>query len=66
MVLLQEHRVLIPEEERRKNSSRRVTAFFVHCDNEAMVYPLDGSQPSYKPLKSYDYVMQRVNGTFQY
>ena len=44
-VLLQEHRVLIPEEEKRKNNSRRVTAFFLQCDNDVIVQPLDDSQP---------------------
>ncbi|XP_046448257.1 2-oxoglutarate-dependent dioxygenase htyE-like [Daphnia pulex] len=59
------HRVLVPEEELRRKSTRQSIAFFVHPDNDVMVSQLNGSsdQPAIGAL---DYLKSRLSATYKY
>ena len=62
---LQEHRVTLPTEEKRRKSSRRVNTLFVQPDDNVTVQPLDGSD-AFPQVNAYQYVMNRIDGTYVY
>ena len=41
--MFQVHRVVVPEEEIRRQTHRQSIAFFVHPDNDVLLNPVDGS-----------------------
>ncbi|XP_069138899.1 uncharacterized protein [Argopecten irradians] len=57
------HRVLIPEEELRRQKSRQSVAFFIQPDDEVMIECLDKSD-KYRPISSYDYLLERFAATY--
>jgi len=63
----QVHRVRVPEEELRRRSPRQSIAFFVHPDNDVMVYPLtsDGSS-KHKPIGALEHLNARLSATYKY
>ena len=59
----QPHRVLIPEEERRKRMVRQSIAFFVHPDNEVLVECIDGSN-KYTPVTAQEDTDSRLKNSY--
>lgn len=59
------HRVLVPAEEIRRQTTRQSIAFFVHPDNDVVVSQLDGSEDS-PSVVALDYLMQRLSATYKY
>ncbi|XP_057376644.1 uncharacterized protein LOC130697868 [Daphnia carinata] len=59
------HRVLVPEEEIRRKSTRQSIAFFVHPDNDVMVSQLNGSK-DHPPVGALDYLKTRLSATYKY
>ncbi|KAK3102887.1 hypothetical protein FSP39_014681 [Pinctada imbricata] len=57
------HRVLIPEEEIKKNQGRQSFAFFVHPDDHVMIECLDNSN-KYEPVSSKHYLNMRFAATY--
>ncbi|XP_052280712.1 uncharacterized protein LOC127878232 isoform X3 [Dreissena polymorpha] len=57
------HRVVVPEVEFKKRSSRQAVAFFIHPDDEYIVKCLDGFD-KYEPISSMDYLRQRFDATY--
>ena len=57
------HRVLIPEEDIKRNSVRQSIAFFVHPDNSAMIQCLDGSG-KYSPINALEDTLSRLKITY--
>ncbi|KAK6169472.1 hypothetical protein SNE40_020521 [Patella caerulea] len=57
------HRVLIPEDEVRKNKGRQSIAFFIHADDDCVIKCLDGSD-KYQPITALDYLNWRFSLTF--
>lgn len=57
------HRVMIPEEERKREVVRQSIAFFVNPDDNFIVSCLDGSD-KYEPIRSVDYLNYRVQRTY--
>ncbi|XP_042883831.1 2-oxoglutarate-Fe(II) type oxidoreductase ppzD-like [Penaeus japonicus] len=60
-----EHRVLIPEEEKRMKTSRRSVVFFVHPDDPVLIKPL-GSSSAYPPVTAREHVLRRFKETYTY
>lgn len=65
LVLVQVHRVIIPEEELKRRTPRRSVAFFYDPDWKAKITCLDGSN-KYPPIKCGKYVQQIMKGTFSF
>jgi isopenicillin N synthase-like dioxygenase len=63
--MIKVHRVLIPEEEIRRKSTRQSIAFFVHPDNDVMVSQLNGSS-EHPSIGALDYVKSRLSATYKY
>lgn len=59
------HRVVIPEEEIKRQSPRRSIAFFYDPDWKAKIICLDGSN-KYPPIKCGKYVTQVMKGSFSF
>ncbi|XP_032790040.2 UPF0676 protein C1494.01 isoform X2 [Daphnia magna] len=59
------HRVLVPEEEIRRKSTRQSIAFFVHPDNDVMVSQLNGCN-DHPPVGALDYLKTRLSATYKY
>lgn len=62
-LILQKHRVLIPEEEALLKKGRQSLAFFIHPDDEVMIECLDGSG-KYEGVSSIDYLNMRFAETY--
>ncbi|KAL5009738.1 hypothetical protein ScPMuIL_012043 [Solemya velum] len=62
-IIAAKHRVLIPEEERKKELPRQSFAFFVHPDDEVMIECLDGSN-KYEPVTGKGYLDMRFAVTY--
>lgn len=58
------HRVLVPEEEVRRRSTRQSIAFFVHADNGVMISPIDGSE-KHIPVEALAYLKSRISATYK-
>ena len=63
-IAFQKHRVLIPEEELKRNKGRQSLAFFVHPDDHVMIECLDKSN-KYEPISSIDYLNMRFAATYK-
>jgi isopenicillin N synthase-like dioxygenase len=59
------HRVLIPDDEIRRQTTRRSVAFFVHPDPDFVVECLDGTN-KYPPTTDRQYLRQRLDATYAY
>ena len=59
------HRVLVPEEEIRRRSTRQSLAFFVYPDNDVLVAPIDGSG-KHPPITPLEHTKLRINQTYAY
>lgn len=59
VVSLQPHRVIIPEEDAKKQAVRRSIAFFVQPDNEVLVECVDGSN-KYPPITAIEDTRRRL------
>ncbi|KAK2169552.1 hypothetical protein LSH36_9g16040 [Paralvinella palmiformis] len=57
------HRVVIPEEELKKKTTRRSLAYFVHPDDDVIIKCLDGSK-KYDPVSAYDYLASKFSQTY--
>ncbi|KAK6169474.1 hypothetical protein SNE40_020522 [Patella caerulea] len=57
------HRVLIPEDEVKKNKGRQSMAFFIHPDDDCVIKCLDGSD-KYQPITALDYLNWRFSLTY--
>ena len=62
-VLLQPHRVLLPDDEVQWRTVRQSMAFFVHPDNEVMVECIDGSK-KYPPILAREDTDRRLAVTY--
>ena len=62
---LQPHRVLIPEEETKKQAVRRSIAFFTHPDNDVLVECVDGSN-KYPPITALEDTRRRQYSSYNY
>lgn len=62
---LQPHRVLIPEEETKKQAVRRSIAFFTHPDNNVLVECVDGSN-KYPPITALEDTTRRQYSSYNY
>jgi len=56
---------MIPDDEVKRQKIRRSIAFFVHADDDVTVECLDGSD-KYPPLKSTQYLLDKLNSTYAY
>ena len=63
IIFLQPHRVLIPEEDTKKQAVRRSIAFFVQPDNNVLVECVDGSN-KYPPITAQEDTRRRYNRTY--
>lgn len=70
LLILQVHRVLVPEEEIRRKTHRQSVVLFVHPDNEVMVNPLldkdAGNNDSKKGVNALDYLKQRLSASYKF
>ncbi|XP_035662148.1 2-oxoglutarate-Fe(II) type oxidoreductase ppzD-like isoform X2 [Branchiostoma floridae] len=57
------HRVVIPETEEGRKTSRRSLAFFAHPDDDAVITCLDGSN-KYPPITAGEYLKQKLTATY--
>eukprot|EP00058_Branchiostoma_floridae_P020243 XP_002605733.1 hypothetical protein BRAFLDRAFT_121863 [Branchiostoma floridae] len=57
------HRVVMPESEEERRRVRRSLAFFCHCDSDAELRCLDGSD-KYQSLLAREYINERINATY--
>ncbi|ROT83992.1 hypothetical protein C7M84_022834 [Penaeus vannamei] len=64
-ILVNEHRVLIPKEEKRMKASRRSVVFFVHPDDPVLIKPLDTSS-TYPIVTAREHVLRRFKETYTY
>ena len=55
------HRVVIPDEERKRKTLRQSIAFFIHPDDDVLCQPLDGSHPNYPPVTARQHLENRVS-----
>ena len=62
---LQPHRVLIPEEETKKQAVRQSIAFFTHPDNDVLVECVDGSN-KYPPITALEDTRRRQYSSYNY
>ena len=62
-VLIQPHRVLLPDDEVKWRSVRQSMAFFVHPDNEIVVKCIDGSN-KYPPITAREDTDRRLKATY--
>eukprot|EP00058_Branchiostoma_floridae_P022260 XP_002607750.1 hypothetical protein BRAFLDRAFT_82802 [Branchiostoma floridae] len=60
---LESHRVVIPETEEGRKTSRRSLAFFAHPDDDAVITCLDGSN-KYPPITAGEYLKQKLTATY--
>ncbi|KAJ6621916.1 UPF0676 protein [Pseudolycoriella hygida] len=64
------HRVLIPEAELRKKTTRQSIVYFHHPDDSAMVTPLTTKNPTaenaYEEINAGEYAKNRLNSTYKY
>jgi len=58
------HRVVVPEQEFRRQSARQSIAFFVHPDDQVMCSPLDGPDPRYPPVTALGHLENRFRATY--
>ena len=66
-MVIQIHRVRVPEEEIRRRSPRQSIAFFVHPDNEVMVSPLlKGTSKNLNPISALAHLNLRYAQTYKY
>ena len=61
---LQPHRVLIPEEETKKQAVRQSIAFFTHPDNKVLVECVDGSN-KYPPITALEDTRRRQYSSYK-
>ena len=54
------HRVVIPEEEKRRKTLRQSIAFFIHPDDDVVCQPLSGPHPKYPPVTARQHLENRV------
>lgn len=59
IIFLQPHKVVIPEEDTKKQAVRRSIAFFVQPDNNVLVECVDGSN-KYPPITAQEDTRRRL------
>lgn len=64
-MLIQVHRVRVPEEELRRRKPRQSIAFFVNPDNGVEVAPLNNSN-EHPTVESLAYLRKRLSKTYKY
>lgn len=61
------HRVMVPEAEWKKRTSRQSIVLFVHPNNDILIEPLPGfnGPPHYEPVTALQHLLNRFNATYQ-
>jgi len=65
MTLLQCHRVMIPDDEVKRQTMRSSVAFFVQPDCDVIVKCLDGSD-KYPPVNAPEYLHNKLEASYAY
>jgi len=61
--VLQRHRIMIPDDEVKRQKMRRSIAFFVIADDDVTVKCLDGSD-TYPPVNSSEYLENKLKASY--
>ena len=65
LICMQCHRVMIPDDEIRRQKVRRSIVFFVHPDSDVTVECLDGSN-KYPPVNPTQYLNMKLKASYFY
>jgi len=65
------HRVVVPEEEIKRKTTRQSIVFFVHPDDQVLIYPLPGFEnvknlDKYKEITSFGHLQRRFEVSYRY
>ena len=62
------HRVMVPEAEWKRKTSRQSMVIFVHPNNEALISPLPdlNGPPRYEPVTALQHLLNRFSATYRW
>ena len=59
------HRVMVPEQERRRSTKRQSIVFFIHPDDAVVCEPLAGADSRYPPVTARQHLENRFAATYE-